>query len=329
MEPKRSSLFFAFIKCGSPSQGVLETRGEYSDILTDMLQSVAPTLPEWGETDITGLTFDATRGHLPGPGTIDEFDAVVVTGSGCLASESTPWIVKLRSFLAGLYHNKPKIRLIGSCFGHQILCRALFQASEEDFPLQTRRAVVSRNEKGWELGVHPIKLSAAFMERFGPVISNPTSHSEMRLRLIHQDEVNPLSLPADFINVGSSDLCGTQGVYKRGRVFTLQGHPEFDTNIMVEFGKPILGKKTMDEVKGGPDDYLYAAQAILEFLQEEALKQEVTEEAADGKEAVGHGEVAEEVAEQGEVTRDDVIENISVLFEKLTVCGHSSVLGSC
>jgi hypothetical protein len=46
-----------------------------------MLQSVAPTLPEWGETDITGLTFDARRGHLPGPGTIDGFDAVVITGS--------------------------------------------------------------------------------------------------------------------------------------------------------------------------------------------------------------------------------------------------------
>jgi hypothetical protein len=82
MEPKRLSLFFAFIKCGSPSQGVLETHGEYSDILTDMLQSVAPTLPEWGETDISGLTFDARRGHLPGQGTIDDFDAVVVTGSG-------------------------------------------------------------------------------------------------------------------------------------------------------------------------------------------------------------------------------------------------------
>lgn len=114
------------------------------------------------------------------------------------------------------------------------------------------------------------------MTRFGPVRSNPSSQSQMRLRLIHQDQVNPNSLPDDFINVGRSELCEIQGVYKRGRVFTLQGHPEFDAEVMVEFGKPILGT---EEVQAGPDDSMYAAHAILKFLCEEADEEKVAEAA--------------------------------------------------
>lgn len=55
-------------------------------------------------------------------------------------------------------------------------------SAEEDFRLPTDSAVVSRNMKGWELGVHPIKLPAEFMGRFGPVISNPTPNSQKRQR---------------------------------------------------------------------------------------------------------------------------------------------------
>ncbi|KFZ09033.1 hypothetical protein V501_05742 [Pseudogymnoascus sp. VKM F-4519 (FW-2642)] len=55
-------------------------------------------------------------------------------------------------------------------------------SAEEDFRLPTDLAVVSRNMKGWELVVHPIKLSAEFMARLGLVLSNPTPNSQMRQR---------------------------------------------------------------------------------------------------------------------------------------------------
>lgn len=45
---------------------------------------------------------------------------------------------------------------------------------------------------------------------------------------------------------------------------------------MDEFGKPILGK---GEVQAGPDDFMYAAHAILKFLREELTEEKVTEEA--------------------------------------------------
>lgn len=58
--------------------------------------------------------------------------------------------------------------------------------------------------------------------------------------------------------------------------YNLQGHPEFDAEIMAEFGKPILGR---EKVQAGPDDSMYAAHAILKFLREEADEEKVAEEA--------------------------------------------------
>ncbi|OBT64432.1 hypothetical protein VE03_05775 [Pseudogymnoascus sp. 23342-1-I1] len=275
MEPKRLSLFVAYIKCGSPSQSVLDTHGEYHNMLIEMLNSMASTL-EWGEVNIDGLGFDATKGFLPNSGTIDAFDAVVVTGSSYSAYDNNPWVTKL-----GIYEEKPKIRLFGSCFGHQMICKALFKPSPLQPDLPPHTPVVFRNPKGWELGVHPIELSPEFMARFGPVLSNPNSPPHMRLRLIHQDNVNPDSLPDDFINVGRSEGCQVQGVYEKGRVLTLQGNPEFDKKVMVEFGKPIIEKGHIDTVKSGPDDYGYTARAILGFFLEDA-DEKVTDEVAEG-----------------------------------------------
>jgi GMP synthase-like glutamine amidotransferase len=57
--------------------------------------------------------------------------------------------------------------------------------------------------------------------------------------------VDVQSLPDGFINIGHSELCGLQGIYKRGRVLTFQGHAEFDEEIVLEFGKPFLGREKM------------------------------------------------------------------------------------
>lgn len=67
------------------------------------------------------------------------------------------------------------------------------------------------------------------------------------------------------------------GRVKRGRVLTLQGHLEFENNILIDFGKPILGKDALHEITDGLDDYAYAARAILKFFQGEEAEEKVTE----------------------------------------------------
>src|SRR5437879_6195083 len=76
-------------------------------------------------------------------------------------SYSSPLFKSLTNERLEIYTQHTHIKLFGSCFGHQLICHALFSTPNH--------RAVSRDPKGWELGVHPITLSKAFFKHFGPV----------------------------------------------------------------------------------------------------------------------------------------------------------------
>ncbi len=49
---------------------------------------------------------------------------------------------------------------------------------------------------------------------------------------MHRDIV--FCYPDDVEQLGSSPVCRVQGMYKKGHVITVQGHPEYDEEIMTE-----------------------------------------------------------------------------------------------
>ena len=174
-----------------------------------------------------------------------------------------------------LYTSHPRIKIFGSCFGHQLLCNALFASSGQ--------SVVERDPNGWELGVHPITLTPIFLSHFGTVTSNPSHPTQLRLQFVHADHVVLPTLPPGFEVVGSSQHCVLQGIWKRGRVLTYQGHAEFDRFVNAEtlkvFGKPIWSEGYMEEALRAvdrDDDAMWAAGVILRFfLMDEAVESEI------------------------------------------------------
>ena len=66
--------------------------------------------------------------------------------------DNDPWITKLVDFTKTLLAQS-RIRVIGVCFGHQILGRAL-------------GAPVGRSDNGWEISVLPVQLTARGREIF-------------------------------------------------------------------------------------------------------------------------------------------------------------------
>lgn len=63
-------------------------------------------------------------GVFPDPDTLDsKYDVMVISGSHYSAYEDIPWINKLVEMLPK--YAASKTRIIGCCFGHQILGRAL------------------------------------------------------------------------------------------------------------------------------------------------------------------------------------------------------------
>ncbi|EGO59238.1 hypothetical protein NEUTE1DRAFT_79149 [Neurospora tetrasperma FGSC 2508] len=193
---------------------------------------------------------------------LSDIDAILITGSKHSAYENDPWIVKLTEFVKKVLTEEgdgdsdgskqgKKIKVIGVCFGHQIIGRALGQ-------------VVERNEKGWEVSVTPVGLTDVGRRLF-------EGREELKIQQMHRDHV--VGVPDGAQLLASTDVCENQGFIIPGRVLTVQGHPEFTTDIMEEllelrkatglFNEELFGSG-MDRNK--VDDGVFIAQALYKFL---------------------------------------------------------------
>jgi len=78
---------------------------------------------------------------------LEDVDAILITGSKHSAYENDEWITTLVAFArqAALH---PRVRVIGVCFGHQIVSRAL-------------GGDVHRSDAGWEVSVTETQLTEA------------------------------------------------------------------------------------------------------------------------------------------------------------------------
>ncbi|KAJ5872110.1 uncharacterized protein N7529_004463 [Penicillium soppii] len=257
----QQKIHVAALDADIPCLSVYKERGLYSSQFRTLLQNAAQRLneatdqPQNGPISVHVTAFDAVGGSLPPletlrnhqsnphAGPVGPIDAVLITGSGFSAYEDLPWIHQLKYFIQTVYTHYPDVKIFGSCFGHQIIAQALL-SSKGVTPESTYH--VEHSPTGYEMGIQPIILNPAFTALFPPLArANP-----FRIQLIHGDVVVPtpaalaageISLPAPWMNIGSSAQCAIQGLYNPGRVLAYQGHFEFDTfvnsELMVEFGR--------------------------------------------------------------------------------------------
>ncbi|CAK7246290.1 MAG: hypothetical protein STHCBS139747_007917 [Sporothrix thermara] len=262
------SLNVVVLNCGYTSPVITKARGQYSDVFADILKpAVARHNANPATTDPVDLVirgYDTMKQVYPP--SLDGVDALIITGSPNGAYEDLPWIRTLLDYVRTVYTDHPQIKIYGSCFGHQIVCEALFRDAG---------AVVQKDPSGYELGLHTVTLNEAFAARFAACLAGKKA---LRLQMLHGDHVllppDVSCLPDDTLVVGATPHCSNQGVYRAGRLLTYQGHPEFDVFMNTECLKIVGPRKGWSEEETaaaiasaqGEDDAATATDIIVSFF---------------------------------------------------------------
>ncbi len=150
--------------------------------------------------------YEVAQGELPE--SPDACDAYLITGSPTGVYDDEPWIMPLSDFIRACYRQNK--RLVGICFGHQILAEAL-------------GGHVEKSEKGKGLGLKTFAINAT-----KPWMSEPSS--QCALYFVHQDQV--IDLPPEAELLGGNAFCPNALYTINNRVLGIQGHPEFTHDLM-------------------------------------------------------------------------------------------------
>merc|ERR1712173_210119 len=105
---------------------------------------------------------------------------------------------------------KKIIKMIGICFGHQIIAHALDGKS-------------GKNDKTiWEMGIKKVSITPEFHRKF----KGYADMKSLNILEVHRDAV--LRLPSDAQLLAYSDKTGVEMYCVGDMILCMQGHPEFD-----------------------------------------------------------------------------------------------------
>jgi GMP synthase-like glutamine amidotransferase len=145
------------------------------------------------------------------PPRVDDYDAILVTGSPCSVHDEQDWIARLVDLVRDA--NERKLRIIGSCFGHQLVARSF-------------GGEVGHNEGGWMIGNYPVHIDGEY-DWMQPLV--------LTTGLYHFNQERVTRLPTDAVAFARTDEYDDYGYILGDNILCFQGHPEQPHRAMVNF----------------------------------------------------------------------------------------------
>lgn len=186
------------IQCDYVPIPLQSTFGDYPEMFKEAFGYSGVSL-DWVVIDICSNGYDLD---------LTDFDGFIISGSRSSVNDKKPWIEKLETLIRQIV--KLEVPLVGLCFGHQAIAKAL-------------GGRVSKSRSGWNIGSVAVELNSN-----GQSILDVSASTYFYA--FHQDCVE--ILPNNASCLGSTSLCENFIVEFQKGVFGFQGHPEFDVAYM-------------------------------------------------------------------------------------------------
>ncbi|QRM57664.1 type 1 glutamine amidotransferase [Sinorhizobium sp. BG8] len=171
------------LQTGSAPESLADAQGDYDARMRWLL----------GENDFSYVTYKVEFGELPA--SPEDADGWIITGSRHGVYEDHAWLPPLEDFIRRLASVRRP--LIGICFGHQVIAKAL-------------GGKVEKSSEGWIAG---------------PQLYECEDGRSFAANAWHQDQV--VELPQGARPIARSESCAFAALHYPGFALSVQPHPEF------------------------------------------------------------------------------------------------------
>jgi len=226
------------LETGDPPPELRARFGSYGDMFARLLGPGFET-----------VTYDVRRCALPEP--IEAHRGYLVTGSPAGVYEEHEWIAALKEWLQ---RAKGRARLVGICFGHQIMAEAF-------------GGRVEKSSRGWGVGLHRYEVIAAEPWMAEPWVGGGAD--AFNVAVSHQDQI-VRQPPVSHVVAGNAFSPFGVLAYEDQPAISFQCHPEFEpafAKALIESRRERLPDADAALASlGRPDDRARLAGWIRSFL---------------------------------------------------------------